>query len=182
MTIIDDVFMLPYNTVLDFDTVSNIIRQGYTRIPVFDGNRDTIVALLNIKGWYPIGAHRHLILKSLALNRVFVAQKPRPQTWNVPKPRSLADLAFVDPADAFPLKTVCDFYKHPLSYCFEDQCLDELLDEFKKGKSHMSIVQSIRTAEDTDPTYTVVGIVTLEDVIEEILKIEIVDETDVLSE
>lgn len=94
----------------------------------------------------------------------------------------IADLAFVDPADAFPLKTVCDFYKHPLTYCFEDQCLDELLDEFKKGKSHMSIVQSIRTAEDTDPTYTVVGIVTLEDVIEEILKIEIVDETDVLSE
>ena len=50
MTIIDDVFMLPYNTVLDFETVSNIIRQGYTRIPVYDGNRDTIVALLNIKG------------------------------------------------------------------------------------------------------------------------------------
>lgn len=59
--------------------------------------------------------------------------------------------------------------------------MDELLDEFKKGKSHMSIVQSIRMGEGADPVYSVVGIVTLEDVIEEILKIEIVDETDVLS-
>ena len=63
MTIIDDIFMLPYNTVLDFETVSNIIRQGYTRIPVFDGNRDTIVALLNIKGWYSSGASRHPFLE-----------------------------------------------------------------------------------------------------------------------
>lgn len=92
MTQIEDVFMIPYDCTLNFQTMSEIMKQGYSRIPVFDEDRNNVVALLNIK-----------------------------------------DLAFVDPEDNSPLKTVCEFYNHPINYVFEDETLDIMLNEFKKG-------------------------------------------------
>ena len=49
MTKIEDVYMLDINTILDFETVSDIMKRGYTRIPVFDNGKENVVALLNIK-------------------------------------------------------------------------------------------------------------------------------------
>lgn len=49
------------------------------------------------------------------------------------------------------------------------------------GKSHLAVVQRVNSEGDGDPFYEVMGIVTLEDVIEEIIKSEIVDETDLYS-
>ncbi|TKR73578.1 hypothetical protein L596_020876 [Steinernema carpocapsae] len=49
MTRIEDVFMLPDTTVLDTITVAEILRMGYTRIPVYSGDRNTVVSLLFVK-------------------------------------------------------------------------------------------------------------------------------------
>lgn len=49
------------------------------------------------------------------------------------------------------------------------------------GKSHLAIVQRVNNKGEGDPFYEVMGIVTLEDVIEEIIKSEILDETDLYS-
>lgn len=49
MTNIDDVFMLDYNDILNFDTMSEIMKRGYSRIPVYENEKSNIVALLNIK-------------------------------------------------------------------------------------------------------------------------------------
>ena len=93
MTELKDVYMLDYDVILDFNTISEIMKTGYTRIPIFENDRTNICALLNIK-----------------------------------------DLAFIDPDDKTPLKTVCKFYNHPVNFVFEDAHLDVMLEEFKKGK------------------------------------------------
>lgn len=49
------------------------------------------------------------------------------------------------------------------------------------GKSHLAIVQRVNNEGEGDPFYEVLGIITLEDVIEEIIKSEILDETDLYS-
>lgn len=50
------------------------------------------------------------------------------------------------------------------------------------GKSHLAIVQRVNNEGEGDPFYEVLGLVTLEDVIEEIIKSEILDESDLYSE
>ncbi|KAJ0051073.1 hypothetical protein NL108_012276, partial [Boleophthalmus pectinirostris] len=49
-------------------------------------------------------------------------------------------------------------------------------------KSHLAIVQRVNNEGEGDPFYEVMGIVTLEDVIEEIIKSEILDETDLYTD
>uniref|UniRef100_A0A668VZ98 Metal transporter n=2 Tax=Oreochromis aureus TaxID=47969 RepID=A0A668VZ98_OREAU len=92
------------------------------------------------------------------------------------------DLAFVDPDDCTPLKTITQFYKHPMHCVFSDTKLDVMLEEFKRGKSHLAVVQRVNSEGEGDPFYEVMGIITLEDVIEEIIKSEIVDETDLYTD
>ncbi|XP_071986881.1 metal transporter CNNM2 isoform X2 [Engystomops pustulosus] len=141
MTPLRDCFMMAGDAILDFNTMSEIMESGYTRIPVFEGERSNIVDLLFVK-----------------------------------------DLAFVDPDDSTPLKTITKFYNHPLHFVFNDTKLDAMLEEFKKGKSHLAIVQRVNNEGEGDPFYEVLGIVTLEDVIEEIIKSEILDETDLYTD
>ncbi|XP_032355498.1 metal transporter CNNM2 isoform X3 [Etheostoma spectabile] len=92
MTPLRDCFMIPGDGTLDFNTMSDLMKSGYTRIPVFEGERSNIVDLLFVK-----------------------------------------DLAFVDPDDCTPLKTITKFYSHPLHFVFNDTKLDAMLEEFKKA-------------------------------------------------
>ncbi|XP_061528295.1 LOW QUALITY PROTEIN: metal transporter CNNM4-like [Phycodurus eques] len=137
MTPLGNCFMIHSDAVLDFNTMSEIMESGYTRIPVYEGERSNIVDVLFVK-----------------------------------------DLAFVDPDDSTTLKTITKFYNHPVHFVFHDTKLDSMLEEFKKGKSHLAIVQKVNNEGEGDPFYEVLGLVTLEDVIEEIIKSEILDESD----
>lgn len=49
MVKLDQIFMLPSDAVLDFETMAEIEYQGYSRIPVYDGERSNVVALINVK-------------------------------------------------------------------------------------------------------------------------------------
>ncbi|KAK2911008.1 hypothetical protein Q8A67_003141 [Cirrhinus molitorella] len=141
MTSLNNCFMINSDAVLDFNTMSEIMESGYTRIPVYEDERTNIVDILFVK-----------------------------------------DLAFVDPDDCTTLKTITKFYNHPVHFVFHDTKLDSMLEEFKKGKSHLAIVQKVNNEGEGDPFYEVLGLVTLEDVIEEIIKSEILDESDLYTD
>ena len=49
MTKMEDVYMLDINTILDFEMMSEILKSGYTRVPVYDGDVTNIIHLLNTK-------------------------------------------------------------------------------------------------------------------------------------
>ncbi|XP_025020982.1 metal transporter CNNM4-like [Python bivittatus] len=136
MTPLNDCFFVNSDAILDFDTMTEIMESGYTRIPIYEKEKTNIVDMLYVK-----------------------------------------DLAFVDPDDCTPLKTITKFYNHPIHYVSYSTKLDAVLEEFKNGKSHLAIVRKMHEV-DHDQIFEVVGIVTLEDVIEEIIKSEIVDESD----
>jgi metal transporter CNNM len=61
---------------------------------------------------------------------------------------------------------------------FYDTKLDDVLNLFKTGKSHIALVQRVNADGETDPYYEIIGIITLEDIIEEIIQDEIWDEAD----
>ena len=44
-----DCYMLPLKSYLNFETVSEIREQGYSRIPVYDGDRSNILHILFAK-------------------------------------------------------------------------------------------------------------------------------------
>lgn len=49
MTHIEDVFMLSLDAILDFETISEIMKSGFSRIPIYEKDRTNIVTLLYIK-------------------------------------------------------------------------------------------------------------------------------------
>ncbi|ODN06178.1 Metal transporter CNNM4 [Orchesella cincta] len=139
MTKLEDVYMLPIDAILDFDTVSEIMSNGYSRIPVYEKSRGNVISLLYAR-----------------------------------------DLAFVDADDKMPLRSICEFYDNQCHFVFENTTLDVLFKTFKKGnKGHMAFVHRVKTNDKSDPVYEVIGLVTMEDVIEELIQEEINDETDI---
>ncbi|NWU93549.1 CNNM4 protein, partial [Upupa epops] len=94
MTPLHNCFMINSDAILDFNTMSEIMESGFTRIPVYEEERSNIMDILYVK-----------------------------------------DLAFVDPDDCTPLKTITKFYNHPVHVVFHDTKLDAMLEEFKKGEA-----------------------------------------------
>ena len=89
------------------------------------------------------------------------------------------DLIFVDPENNTRISDFIDIFGRSLHVVWADDKLGDVLRELKKGRSHMALVRDVNNdTDDKDPFYELKGIITLEDIIEEILGDEIVDETD----
>ncbi|SAM08567.1 hypothetical protein [Absidia glauca] len=133
MTPIQDVFTLSMDSVLDKETVTKILSQGYSRIPVCAADDPmNFVNMLLVKQLIAYDSDTSLPVKCFDLT-------PLPTTGN--------DGARPDTS-----------------------CLD-ILNFFQEGKSHLALISNSQGG--------ALGVITLEDVIEELIGEEIIDETDI---
>lgn len=49
MTKLEDVYMVEFNSILTSDVLNQILKTGFTRVPVYDTDRTNVVALLHVK-------------------------------------------------------------------------------------------------------------------------------------
>ncbi|CAF3257430.1 unnamed protein product [Rotaria socialis] len=92
----------------------------------------------------------------------------------------LRDFALITPEQyQLTVKQLMEFHTHPYGYTKTTDSLYNLMQEFLKSRWHIALVQELRNEEDNvDPVYVTVGVITLEDVIEEMLQREIIEEAD----
>lgn len=88
------------------------------------------------------------------------------------------DLIYVDPNDNVPLIAFARVFAVAAHRIWLDAKLGEVLSVFKMGSTHMALVYDVNNSGPGDPFYELKGLVTLEDIVEEILQSKIVDETD----
>lgn len=145
MTPLKDVFMLSTSAIINQVTLNKVLLSGYSRIPIYEKNRENIVGLIHIKELVAVFAYD----LSITIPVKFVVER-------VPRP-----LIFIDS-------------EAPLNK-------DSLVNRFKEGLLHLAFV--VKSSEKpSPPDHPIIGILTLEDLIEEILQTEINDESDLISD
>lgn len=108
------------------EIIETVMESGYSRIPVYKGNDDNIIGIINMKDLLMLSSNRDLVV--------------------------LQDIIY------------------PATCVSSAKKVTELLKEFQKGHTHLAIVK--------EPSGSYAGIVTLEDLLEELVG-EIEDEYDV---
>jgi len=126
-----DMFVIDVSQNLD---IKNILKTGFSRIPVIEDSIDNIIGILHVKDLFASFQKTCASKSNTPLDVKQIMKKP----YFIP----------------------------------ESKKLDSLLHEFKQKKNHMAIV--------VDEHGGISGIVTLEDVVEEIFG-EIIDETDTMA-
>ena len=137
----DNVYKININDRLNFETLLEIFKKGYSRIPVFSNNSNEDVEIVGI-----------LFVKELIL---------------------------LDPEDEIPVSSIINTFEHQILKVATDYKLNIMLNDFCSGKGHIAIVKEKTTNNMGLFTEKNVGIVTLEDLLEFILQVDIIDETDI---
>ncbi|MEK7615285.1 MAG: hemolysin family protein [Patescibacteria group bacterium] len=127
MTKKEDVFAIPLGMTLGSRLIDQIKKEGYTRIPVYEGDKDNVVGVIYVKDL--IGRVTGAAVTDLIRTDILVRTTPTRK-------------------------------------------LDEVLNAMISKHAHMAVV--------TEKSGRFVGIVTLEDILEEIIGREIHDENDLL--
>lgn len=115
MTPIDDVFMLPIDAKLDYETLGRVVRSGHSRIPVYQ-----MVEVPDIDLTKPtVGPNKTKLVKKIMGSML------------------VKSCVLLDPEDATPLATI------PINAIPSvpwNEPLTNMLNAFQEGRSHMAIV------------------------------------------
>ncbi|KAF5204556.1 hypothetical protein FRX31_005860 [Thalictrum thalictroides] len=199
MTPIESTFSLDVNSKLDWEAIGKILARGHSRVPVYSGNPRNIIGLLLVKSLLTVRAETETPVSAVSIRRIprVPADMPLYDILNEFQKGSSHMAAVVkakgkyknlprsgdgEKADETKITT-------PLLPKQDENSEEVVVDIEKVTKSvHSNMQVSFQqkdaagnglpnTSEDMEDG-DVIGIITLEDVFEELLQEEIVDETD----
>jgi metal transporter CNNM len=94
---------------------------------------------------------------------------------------STKDLILLDPEDGLSAEVLLAHCGRQVFTVWFDHPVNKMFADFKHRHTHLAFVQRVNDDDEgRDPFYELQGIVTLEDVLEELIQAEIVDESDVI--
>ncbi|XP_068661459.1 DUF21 domain-containing protein At4g14240-like isoform X2 [Aristolochia californica] len=205
MTPIESTFSLDVNSKLDWEAIGKILARGHSRVPVYSGNPKNIIGLLLVKNLLTVRAETETPVSAVSIRRIprVPADMPLYDILNEFQKGSSHMAAVVkakgksrySPAAGDGQKSAENKVKIGDSTLTTPLLLEEKIDNIDpdiekgmirqaNGNDQNSMPQNdsatnlvSRLTEDVEDG-EVIGIITLEDVFEELLQEEIVDETD----
>ncbi|KAJ0979634.1 hypothetical protein J5N97_015108 [Dioscorea zingiberensis] len=206
MTPIESTFSLDVNSKLDWEAIGKILARGHSRVPVYVGNPKNIIGLLLVKSLLTVRAETETPVSAVSIRRIprVPADMPLYDILNEFQKGSSHMAAVVKakgktkalpPADAKKSdefnETSGDSNLTTPLLCKPEEKSESVVVDIDKwqnkqvnGNKPTSLQQNdasnnlvTRLSEDGEDE-EVIGIITLEDVFEELLQEEIVDETD----
>ncbi|KAJ8531099.1 hypothetical protein K7X08_025830 [Anisodus acutangulus] len=193
MTPIESTFSLDVNSKLDWEAMGKVLARGHSRVPVYSGNPKNVIGLLLVKSLLTVRAETETPVSEVSIRRI---------------PRVPADMPLYDILNEFQkgsshmaaVVKAKGKSKKPPSVVEERKSEDSAVNSETApllmktdGKSDNVVVDiekatlpasgdavtnSVPHSSDDIEDAEVIGIITLEDVFEELLQEEIVDETD----
>ncbi|KAL1536261.1 DUF21 domain-containing protein [Salvia divinorum] len=200
MTPIESTFSLDVNSKLDWEAIGKVLARGHSRVPVYSGNSRNIIGLLLVKSLLTVRAETETPVSAVSIRRIprVPADMPLYDILNEfqkgsshmaavvkPKGQSKRPPSILEkPEGNEPTNGDSDITT-PLLTKKEDKSDTVVVDIEKVSKppskanlAYNEAVLNGLVAPDESEDGEVIGIITLEDVFEELLQEEIVDETD----
>uniref|UniRef100_A0A1D1YV68 DUF21 domain-containing protein At4g14240 n=1 Tax=Anthurium amnicola TaxID=1678845 RepID=A0A1D1YV68_9ARAE len=202
MTPIESTFSLDVDSKLDWEAIGKILARGHSRVPVYSGNPKNIIGLLLVKSLLTVRAETETPVSAVSIRRIprVPADMPLYDILNEFQKGSSHMAAVVKAKGKSKIPPAGDTeklreYKEaskstPLLSKPDESPENVVVIDIDKGQSKQVTVITPSLQQNDVATTTVasvtediedgevIGIITLEDVFEELLQEEIVDETD----
>jgi metal transporter CNNM len=205
MTPIESTFSLDVNTKLDWETIGKILSRGHSRIPVYLGNPKNIIGLLLVKSLLTVRAETEAPVSSVSIRKIprVPSDMPLYDILNEFQKGSSHMAAVVkvkdkDKKNNMQLLSNGETPKENMKFYQSSNLTAPLLKheshdvvvDIDKVPKHVknrgrnfqqngTVTRDLPCLLEDNEDAEVIGIITLEDVFEELLQAEIVDETDV---
>ncbi|KAG0608736.1 hypothetical protein M758_8G128200 [Ceratodon purpureus] len=181
MTPLETTFSLDVNTRLNRETIDKIMARGHSRIPVYDGDKRNIVGVLLVKSLLSVRAEEDPPISSVTIRRIPSVPSSMPLYDILNEFQKGSHMAAVTKVKTKTKESSSDGDKTMNQKPQGSQRNGEadlekgVQDEASKEVRIMKVEEDAFGHVDAGE---VIGIITLEDVMEELLQEEIVDETD----
>uniref|UniRef100_R7W9Z6 CNNM transmembrane domain-containing protein n=1 Tax=Aegilops tauschii TaxID=37682 RepID=R7W9Z6_AEGTA len=201
MTPIESTFSLDVDSKLDWEAIGKILARGHSRVPVYSGNPRNVIGLLLVKSLLTVRAETETPVSAVSIRRIPRVPADMP-LYDILNEFQKGSSHMAGVVKARPKNPPADTTEPNMEAAGATQLTAPLLSNAEEraesvvvdieaphsrqtnGNKHHSVQQNDkpsngvgRSSEDIEEG-EVIGIITLEDVFEELLQEEIVDETD----